>query len=125
VPPEGFEPSHLAPEASALSPELWGLTRRSVAANLPWMRLPVPARALDALGRHRRAAAQANAAQASAALLNAAQANAAQANAAPSGMSHIYGARSAPLRLSRYALLRGTRYRGARDARSGPGAGGR
>ena len=24
VPPEGFEPSHLAPEASALSPELWG-----------------------------------------------------------------------------------------------------
>src|SRR5690349_14265333 len=25
VPPEGFEPSHLAPEASALSPELWGL----------------------------------------------------------------------------------------------------
>ena len=26
VPPEGFEPSHLAPEASALSPELWGLT---------------------------------------------------------------------------------------------------
>jgi CheY-like chemotaxis protein len=32
VPPEGFEPSHLAPEASALSPELWGL---STAERLP------------------------------------------------------------------------------------------
>jgi hypothetical protein len=53
VPPEGFEPSHLAPEASALSPELWGLALRCHAANLPWMRLPVPARALDALGQHR------------------------------------------------------------------------
>jgi hypothetical protein len=32
APPEGFEPSHLAPEASALSPELWGLAN---AARLP------------------------------------------------------------------------------------------
>src|SRR3954452_16096613 len=34
VPPEGFEPSHLAPEASALSPELWGLALRRHAAKL-------------------------------------------------------------------------------------------
>ena len=34
MPPEGFEPSHLAPEASALSPELWGLALRCDAAKL-------------------------------------------------------------------------------------------
>ena len=39
VPPEGFEPSHLAPEASALSPELWGLANGE--------RLPVHSGACD------------------------------------------------------------------------------
>ncbi len=39
VPPEGFEPSHLAPEASALSPELWGLSNAE--------RLPVRGGACD------------------------------------------------------------------------------
>ena len=28
APPAGFEPAHTAPEAVALSPELWGLARR-------------------------------------------------------------------------------------------------
>ena len=44
VPPEGFEPSHLAPEASALSPELWGLANGE--------RLPVPGGACDIRAVH-------------------------------------------------------------------------
>ena len=38
VPPAGFEPAHTAPEAVALSPELWGLALiwpQAASANLP------------------------------------------------------------------------------------------
>jgi CheY-like chemotaxis protein len=48
VPPEGFEPSHLAPEASALSPELWGLSNAE--------RLSVHGTGCDTHGPHARPA---------------------------------------------------------------------
>jgi hypothetical protein len=48
VPPEGFEPSHLAPEASALSPELWGLSNAE--------RLSVHGTGCDTRGAHARPA---------------------------------------------------------------------
>jgi CheY-like chemotaxis protein len=50
VPPVGFEPTHPAPEAGALSPELWGLTASE--------RLPVPLPGSDMQICHRHRAAK-------------------------------------------------------------------
>jgi hypothetical protein len=51
APPAGFEPAHTAPEADALSPELWGLrdvgkvtSREPLAGTPPPTRVPAAAR---------------------------------------------------------------------------------